>query len=73
MPRAPARRGVFPPEVRAQATAIAWSLPRTHAVPLARWSRSELARRVASMPDWPHVSPGTVGRWLPTERIRPWR
>lgn len=73
MPRAPARHGVFPPEVRAQATAIACSLPRTQAVPLSRWSRSELARRVASMPGLPQVSPSTVGRWLHDERIRPWR
>ena len=73
MPRAQARLGVFPPEVRAQATAIACSLPRSEAVPLAHWSRSELARRVASMPDLPIVSKSTVGRWLRAERIRPWR
>ena len=73
MPRAQARPGVFPPEVRAQATAIACSLPRTEAVPLSRWSRAELARRVAATSGLPHVSSSTVGRWLRAERIRPWR
>lgn len=73
MPRAQARHGGFPPEVRAQATAIACSLPRTEAVPLARWSRADLARRVAATPGLPQVSPSTVGRWLRAERIRPWR
>jgi hypothetical protein len=73
MPHAQARLGVFPPEVRAQATAIACSLPRTEQVPLARWSRAELARRVAATPDLPHVSASTIGRWLRAERIRPWR
>ncbi|HEX4205466.1 MAG TPA: helix-turn-helix domain-containing protein, partial [Ktedonobacteraceae bacterium] len=34
----------FSPEVRAQATAVACSLPQQHQIPLARWSRSELAR-----------------------------
>lgn len=67
------RHDGFPPEVRAQATAIACSLPRTQAVPLSRWSRAELARRVARMPGLPPVSPSTVGRWLRAERIRPWR
>lgn len=73
MPRALGHPGGFPPEVRAQVTALACSLPRHGTVPLAHWSRSELARRVASLPDLPHVSPSTVGRWLHAERIRPWR
>jgi hypothetical protein len=67
------RRGVFPPEVRAQATAIACSLPRTTGTPLSRWSRAELARCVAQDPTLPRISASTVGRWLRAERIRPWR
>ena len=67
------RRGVFPPQVRAQVTAIACSLPRQCQVPLSRWSRAELARRVAQDPALPHISASTVGRWLKAERIRPWR
>ena len=67
------RRGVFPPQVRAQVTAIASSLPRQCQVPLSRWSRAELARRVAQDPSLPRISTSTVGRWLKAERIRPWR
>jgi transposase len=67
------RRGVFPPEVRAQATAVACSLPQAQGVPLARWSRTELARWVAAASELPAVSASTIGRWLKAERIRPWR
>ena len=66
-------RGVFPPLVRAQVTATACSLPRSLGVPLARWSRAELARRVAAACPVASVSPSTVGRWLQAEKIRPWR
>ena len=66
-------RGVFPPQVRAQVTAIACSLPKQAQVPLSRWSRAELARRVAQDPALPGISASTVGRWLKAERIRPWR
>jgi transposase len=48
-------------------------LPHTQGIPLARWSRSELARKVASAPQLPQVSASTIGRWLKEERIRPWR
>jgi len=67
------RRGVFPPQVRAQVTAIACSLPVQCQVPLSRWSRAELARRVAQDPTLPRISASTVGRWLKAERLRPWR
>ncbi len=42
-------------------------------MPLSRWSRAELARRVAQDPTLPRISPSTVGRWLKAERLRPWR
>jgi hypothetical protein len=67
------RRGVFPPQVRAQVTAIACSLPKESHVPLSRWSRAELARWVAQVPTLPPISASTIGRWLKAERIRPWR
>ena len=67
------RRGVFPPQVRAQVTALACSLPKQCQVPLSRWSRAELARRIAQDPSLPPISASTVGRWLKAERIRPWR
>src|SRR5882762_9533679 len=57
-------RGVFPPQVRAQITAIACSLPKQSQVPLSRWSRAELARWVAQAPILPPISASTVGRWL---------
>ena len=66
-------RGVFPPQVRVHVTAIACSLPKQQQVPLSRWSRSELARRVAQDPTLPAISASTVGRWLKAERLRPWR
>jgi hypothetical protein len=66
-------QGVFPPQVRAQVTAIACSLPKEHHVPLSRWSRAELARWVAQAPTLPPISASTIGRWLKAERIRPWR
>jgi transposase len=66
-------RGVFPPEVRAQVTAIACSLPKQSQVPLARWSRAELARRVSQDLTLPRLSASSVGRWLKAERLRPWR
>src|SRR5260370_37157718 len=71
--RAVGRQGVFPPHVRAQVTAIACSLPKQSQVPLARWSRTELARHVAQDPSLPPISTSTVGRWLKAERLRPWR
>jgi len=67
------RRGVFPPQERAQVTALACSLPKQVQVPLSRWSRAEIARHIASDPALPAISTSTVGRWLKAERIRPWR
>ena len=67
------RPGVFPPVVRAQATAIACSLPCDGNVALARWSRAEIVRHLAQHPALLQVSAGTIGRWLAEERIRPWR
>jgi transposase len=72
LPRSGAPRR-FSPEVRAQVTALACSLPRSHGVPLAHWSRAELARQVTTMPFLPPISPSTIGRWLSSEQIRPWR
>ncbi len=59
--------------MRAQVTATACSLPRASGTPLSRWSRAEVARRVAQDPTLPRLSPSTVGRWLKAERLRPWR
>jgi transposase len=72
LPRSGPRRR-FPAQVRAQVTALACSLPRSHGVPLAHWSRAELARYVAATPSLPPISASTIGRWLAAEQIRPWR
>ncbi|HYU75792.1 MAG TPA: helix-turn-helix domain-containing protein [Ktedonobacteraceae bacterium] len=72
LPRSGPRRR-FPAQVRAQVTALACSLPRSHGVPLAHWSRAALARYVAATPGLPPLSASTIGRWLAAEQIRPWR
>jgi hypothetical protein len=63
----------FSSEVRTQVTALACSLPRTHGLPLAHWSRVELARYIATTAFLPDISASTIGRWLQAEQIRPWR
>ncbi len=45
------RRVVFPPQVRAQVTALACSLPRQQQVPLSRWSRPNW------LVGWPKIRP----------------
>jgi len=67
------RRGVFPPQVRAQVTAAACSLPAQTGTPLARWSRAEVARHIAGVLEGMAISASTIGRWLRAEKIRPWR
>jgi len=69
-PGAPRR---FPPEVRAQATALACSRPREEGVPLARWSNAEIARRLMALGLVVSIAASTVGRWLASEELRPWR
>jgi len=66
-------RGVFPPEVRAQATALACSLPREQGVPLGRWSCAEIARRLLALGVVVHIAGSTVWRWLSQEGLKPWR
>jgi transposase len=66
-------RGVFPPEVRSQATAVACSQPRQKGVPLVRWSAGEIARRLVALGVVAFVAASTVARWLAQDKIRPWR
>jgi hypothetical protein len=40
--------GVFPPEVRAQATALACSLPKEEGQPVSRWSLETIAARLVA-------------------------
>lgn len=69
-PGAPRR---FPPQVRAQATALACSRPQEEGVPLARWSNAEIARRLIALGMVVGIAASTVGRWLASEKIKPWR
>ncbi len=62
LPRPGAPR-CFSSEARAQVTALACSLPRSHGVPLAHWSRAELARQVSIIDALPTISARTIGRW----------
>jgi transposase len=66
-------RAVFPPEVRAQATALACSLPGDQGVALARWSSGEIARRLVALELVARIAPNTVSRWLRQEKLKPWR
>src|SRR4051794_9789624 len=62
----------FPPHEVAQVKAIACELPKTHGVPLSRFSRSELHRFVVEQAI-SEPSASTIGRWLTQDAISPWR
>jgi transposase len=64
---------VFPPEVRAQATALACSLPRQAGVPLSRWSYAEIARQLVALQLVAQIAISTVWQWLKEENLKPWR
>ena len=65
--------GFFPPEVRAQVTALACSTPEQAEVPLARWSCAELAIALVTLGVVVRIAGSTVWRWLQDERLKPWR
>jgi len=65
-------RGAFPPQEVAQVKAIACELPKTHGVPLSRFSRSELHRFVVEQAI-SSASASTIGRWLAEDAIKPWQ
>jgi len=65
-------RGAFPPEEVAQVKAIACELPKTHGLPLSRFSRSELHRFVVEQAI-SAASASTIGRWLAEDAIKPWQ
>lgn len=67
------RPRVFPPEVRAQATALACSLPRAHGLPLARWSCAEIARELVRLGQVGAIAVSTVWRMLRADHLKPWR
>jgi transposase len=73
MPPAAVAPAFFPPEVRAQTTALACALPEQADVPLARWSCAELAAALISLGIVVGIAASTIWRWLHAERIKPWR
>jgi len=69
----PAHPGVFPPEVRAQATALACSRPQTQQRRLSRWSLTAIVAQMVSLEVVVSIAVSTVGRWLAAEKLKPWR
>ena len=69
----PGRRRIFPATAEAEIKALACALPAETGVPLARWSRAELAAEAVARGVVDSISPSTVGRWLAADAIRPWR
>jgi transposase len=59
--------------VRAQATALACSLPGDTGTPLARWSAAEIGRYLVALRLVVSIAASTVARWLAQERLKPWR
>jgi len=67
------RRGVFPPEVRTQITALACSLPKEKGVTLSRWSLAEIVKRQLALQNASAISTSTVWRWFRADKLKPWR
>ncbi len=67
------RPGVFPPEVKAQATALACSLPKEQGQALSRWSLAEIAVRLVRLGLVSSIAPSTLGRWFAADKLKPWR
>jgi hypothetical protein len=70
--RGRAGRVVFPPEQVAEVKAIACELPRSHELPLSRFSRVELHRLVIER-GVTEASASTIWRWLHEDAIKPWQ
>jgi hypothetical protein len=65
--------GVFPPEVRAQATALACSLPKEEGQPVSRWSLETIAARLVVLQLITSIAVSTLSRWFAAEKLKPWR
>jgi hypothetical protein len=65
-------RAVFPPQEVAEVKAIACELPRSHELPLSRFSRVELHRLVIER-GVTEASASTIWRWLHEDAIKPWQ
>lgn len=65
--------GIFPPETRAQTTALACSLPKKQGLPLARHSSESITRQLIETGQVKKIACSTVRRWLAAEKLKPWR
>jgi hypothetical protein len=65
-------RAVFPPEQIAEVKALACELPKTHGLPLGRYSRTELHRLVLER-GLSQASASTIWRWLHDDVLKPWQ
>jgi len=69
----PGDHGSFPPETRAQATALACSLPEAVGWPVRRWNCEEVRKRLVHETMAKSIHRTTVWRWLRAERVKPWQ
>lgn len=69
----PGRPRRFGSEVVAGIKALACEPPEQRAVPLSRWSSSELATQAVEEGLVARISSSTVRRWLHADAIKPWR
>jgi hypothetical protein len=65
-------RAAFPPQEVAEVKAVACELPRSHDLPLSRFSRVELHRLVIER-GVTEASASTIWRWLHEDAIKPWQ
>ena len=66
------RPPVFTAADRAEAVALACTLPAETSVPLSRWSGPDLARELAARCQI-RASASTIGRWLAADALKPWQ
>jgi len=59
--------------VRAQATALACSLPQDQGRALRRWSLAEIIAQLIALQAVVSLAPSTLWRWLAREQLKPWR
>ncbi len=59
--------------MRAQATALACSLPKEQGKKLSRWSLAAIAAQLVALGPVVGISSSTLCRWFAQEKLKPWR